>query len=375
MCKIIYLDNASTTIVSNYVSGKINQYIRYCGNYSSINLSGYIIKNLVNSYKLSISTLLNCSSDELFFTSCATESNNLALRGFLSYKSNIYVLTTTVEHISVLSVLYSLSKRIILLKLPVNSNCELSNSDLHTMFLRYDIYLTSVTYVNNETGITNNIKYISSLCTKYGSLLHVDASQALGKLKLDISNINVSSLTISGHKFHSLQGIGILYINSRFVHLLKPQILGGNQQLGIRSGTIPFIQVISICEAIIDSYRNYGLYYNKVNFLYKYMISCLSNIFPSCFFYINSPSKVPHITNISIGNFNSSSLIYLLNNIVVSNNSACSSGVNIYSRVLSKVNPINGELHSYFRVSLSIYNSLSDITTFISRLKYIIYGS
>ncbi|MGX7458720.1 cysteine desulfurase family protein [Candidatus Vidania fulgoroideorum] len=372
MGRIIYLDNASTTTVSKHVANKVKYYLKYYGNYSSNNLTGSTIRNIINSYKVSISSLLNCDSSELFFTSCATESNNLALKGFLSHKSNIYVLTTTVEHISILSVLSSFGRKIKLLKLRVNANCELSNSDILNMFSRYDIYLTSVIYVNNETGIINNIKYISSLCTRYGSLLHIDASQALGKLKLNISNIHATSLTISGHKSHSLQGIGILYINSHFVNLLKPQIIGGGQQSGIRSGSLPFIQIVSICEAIIDLYNNYEVYYCKVNFLYSYMLSYINDIFPRCFFYINSHFKVPHITNMSISNFNSSSLIQLLGNIIVSNSSACSSGSGRYSRVLKEINPKYGHLDSYFRVSISRYNSLSDIIVFVNRLKHII---
>ncbi|QSW37999.1 aminotransferase class V-fold PLP-dependent enzyme [Candidatus Vidania fulgoroideae] len=372
MSEIIYLDNASTTMVSSYVNGKIRKYLSYYGNYSSINMSGLVIRSLIDSYKTSIANLLNCNSSEIIFTSCATESNNLALRGLLSCKSNIYVLTTTVEHSSILNVLYEFRDRITILKLPVNSNCELSNNKINDIYIKYDIYLTSIIYVNNETGIINNINYISTLCIRYGSLLHIDASQALDKLKLNIGKLQVTSLTISGHKFHSLQGIGILYINSHFVNLVKPQILGGGQQFGIRSGSLPFIQIVSICEAIIDSYRNYDVYNNKVKFLYEYMISYLKEIFPSNFFYINSLYKVPHITNMSIFNFNSNSLIQLLDNIVVSNSSACNSGLHAYSRILSKVKPTNGDLISYFRVSLSRYNSTSDIFNFVNRLKSII---
>ncbi|MGX7585861.1 cysteine desulfurase family protein [Candidatus Vidania fulgoroideorum] len=360
---MIYLDNASTTKISRSVYRKMSSFYKLYGNYSSAHYMGRKVRLILESYKEKISVLLKCKSSEIIWTSSATESNNLSIFGFTNGKKNIVIVTYNVEHPSILNAYKSLKnkKNIKVVTLKVDKNCNIIKSKIKRLFETESIYMLSVSYVNNEVGTINDIEFLSKICLKNGTIFHVDASQAFGRVKINLRRTYISSLTISGHKIHGPKGISILYLNNDFKEMINPIMFGGSQQFGLRPGTIPTLQVIGISEAIIRTYSNKKQDCLKIFGLYKYMNSCFKSLFSSSYDCIISNKKIPHITNIKVSGLESDIVIANKKGIIVSNSSACESGFYNGSRVISEIRSNDQGLSEYFRVSFSKYNKICDV--------------
>lgn len=247
---MIYLDNNATTRVADEVVSAMTPFYReWFGNPHARHALGRRAHDAVEAARSRVAALLGCDSGEVVFTSCGTEGNALVIRGLTDrHPARRKVVTTAVEHPSVLSLLASLDRaRAIELHLvPVGSDGEL---DLAALEKAVDgsTLLVSVMLAQNETGVIHPVRQAAEIAHRHGALVHVDAVQASGKVALAMDELSADFLTVSGHKFHAPKGIGALAI--RHGVKLEPLWLGGGQELGLRSGTEPVPSIVGMAAA------------------------------------------------------------------------------------------------------------------------------
>jgi len=246
----IYLDNNATTRVADEVIAAMTPYYReHFGNAHAIHSLGRRSHDAVEESRGGVARLLGCEPSEVIFTSCGTEGNALVIRGLLDRDpSRRKVVTTSVEHPSVLTLLRALERagQIELAVVPVDEEGAI---DLDAMQAAIDdrTLLVSVMLAQNETGVIHPVAKIGGLAHARGALLHVDAVQAAGKIPVDQRELDADFITISGHKFHAPKGVGALTIRKGLT--LQPLWYGGGQELGLRSGTEPVPSIVGLATA------------------------------------------------------------------------------------------------------------------------------
>ncbi len=371
----IYFDNASTTKVNNDVLSSYKELLAtYFENSDSLYDNGTKIRDMMEKSRKSIADFFKINSESVIFTSGASEANNLAIKGLcFNNPEKKHIITTSIEHSSVLNAMYQLKEYFgyDLTVLPVNSEGKVSIRNLEKA-LRDDTILVSIMYVNNEVGSINDIESISKLI-KYKShaYLHVDMVQALGKI--DIKTDNIDLISFSAHKIEGLKGSGIL-IKKPHVKLL-PLINGGQQEFGLRGGTSNALVNILFYKTLRLYYENRNDDYIKM--LHDYLLDKLSVIDEVS---INSPQDgISNIINFSVKGIMSEVLLNALNikGIMVSAQSTCASKSGNPSKVLTAMGFSNERSNSCIRVSFSRFNTKDEIDYFIDSLKEIIktYGS
>lgn len=336
------------------------------GNPSSLHKKGFLAEKIIVESKKNISSIMGCRSDELIFTSGATESNNIGIFGTALYSRKKTIITSAIEHPSVLQPLKFLeTKGYKILKIFPNQNGEFKAEDFISK-INEDTFLISTMWVNNETGTILPVEEIARLAKLKDKeiLVHCDGVQGFCKMpNLILENIDLFSF--SGHKFHSPKGIGGLYIkkNTR----LKPIFYGGGQEFGIRSGTENVALIKSLSDTISYTQSNIVNQYNLFEDLNSYTLSKLSTIDELNF--NNFGQTVPYIINFSIKNIKSEVLIHFLEEyeIYVSSGSACSK--NKDSHVLKAFSIDNKLLKSSIRISFGIYNNFEDIDILAEKIR------
>ena len=364
---MIYLDNCATTkpykeVLDTFV--EVNN--SYFGNPASINKFGKTTNKLLSAARVQVADILGVKDDNIFFTSCATESNNIALLGSVEHKKDFgnRIIVSKIEHPSVLESFRELERRgFVLDYVNVDENGFIDLNHLESLLTKETILL-SVMQVNNIFGAIQPIDKISEILKGFPKVhFHVDGVQ--GVLKSDIDLSKVDSYSISAHKFHGLKGIGILYLKSRrTVHNIT---FGGGQEDGIRSGTVNVAAAVSLAKALRLSKEKV----NEVKLIHReYKNLILDKFSKYKHIVINSPFRddfVDSIINISLPKIKGEAIVNALNDrgVMVSTTSACSSKTfhlneALYTRGLSKEN-IEGSV----RVSFSYETTKKDVETFI----------
>ena len=368
---MIYLDNCATTkpydeVLKTFVEVNNNYY----GNPASINKYGKTVNKLLNAARTQVADILGVESDTIYFTSCATESNNIALLGSVEHKKDFgnRIIVSRIEHPSVLETFRELEHRgFILDYVNVNENGFIDLEHLKSLLTKETI-LVSVMHVNNIFGAIQPIGKIVELLKDYPKIhFHVDGVQGVLKEKIDLTMID--SYSISAHKFHGLKGVGVLYLKSRrTTHNIT---FGGGQENGLRSGTVNVPGAVSLAKALRLSQEKVNDVKEK-HYGYKKLIvdelSAIEHVI------INSPLQndfVDSIINISLPKIKGEAIINALNErgIMVSTTSACSSRTfhlneALYARGLSREN-IEGSI----RVSFSYETKLEEVKKFIEIFK------
>ena len=368
---MIYLDNCATTkpydeVLRTFVEVNNNYY----GNPASINKYGKTVNKLLNAARTQVADILGVESDTIYFTSCATESNNIALLGSVEHKKDFgnRIIVSRIEHPSVLETFRELEHRgFILDYVNVDENGFIDLEHLKSLLTKETI-LVSVMHVNNIFGAIQPIGKIVELLKDYPKIhFHVDGVQGVLKEKIDLTMID--SYSISAHKFHGLKGVGVLYLKSRrTTHNIT---FGGGQENGLRSGTVNVPGAVSLAKAL-------RLTQEKVNDVkekhYEYKKLIVDELSAIEHVIINSPLQndfVDSIINISLPKIKGEAIINALNErgIMVSTTSACSSKTfhlneALYARGLSKEN-IEGSI----RVSFSYETKLEEVKKFIEIFK------
>lgn len=368
---MIYLDNCATTkpykeVLETFVEVNDNYY----GNPASINKFGKTTNKLLDAARKQVADILKVKKETIYFTSCATESNNIAIIGSVEHKKDFgnRIIVSKIEHPSVLETYRELERRgFILDYLNVDSNGLIDLNHLKSLLTKETILL-SVMHVNNVYGGVQPIKEIVELLKEYPKVhFHVDGVQ--GVLKKEINLSDIDSYSISAHKFHGIKGVGVLYLKSRrTVHNIT---FGGGQENGLRSGTVNVAGAVSLAKALRLSYERTPEVLKKHREFKKLIINELDSINHVV---INSPlddNYVDSIINISLPKIKGEAIVNSLNErgIMVSTTSACSSKTfhlneALYARGLSKEN-IEGSI----RVSFSYKTKLEEIKTFVKVFK------
>ena len=368
---MIYLDNCATTkpydeVLKTFVEVNNNYY----GNPASINKYGKITNKLLNAARTQVADILGVGSDTIYFTSCATESNNIAILGSVEHKKDFgnRIIVSKIEHPSVLETFRELERRgFILDYVNADENGFINLEHLKSLLTKETI-LVSVMHVNNIFGAIQPIGKIVEILKEYPKIhFHVDGVQGVLKEKIDLTMID--SYSISAHKFHGLKGVGVLYLKSRrTTHNIT---FGGGQENGLRSGTVNVPGAVSLAKAL-------RLTQEKVNDVkekhYEYKKLIVDELSAIEHVIINSPLQndfVDSIINISLPKIKGEAIINALNErgIMVSTTSACSSRTfhlneALYARGLSREN-IEGSI----RVSFSYETKLEEVKKFIEVFK------
>ena len=236
MNRIVYLDNNATTKVAPEVRDVMLPFLgELYGNPSSMHAFGGQISRYLERAREEVAKFINCSPEEIIFTSCATESDNAAIRGYADFHGpKTKIITTKVEHPAVLQPCRRLKAQgFDVVELGVDSVGQISLDELRKELEGSKKALVSIMWANNETGTIFPMDEIASICKEYGATLHTDAVQIAGKANVDVAKTPVDMLSMSGHKFHAPKGIGFLYVRKET--LIKPFMLGGHQEYSRRA--------------------------------------------------------------------------------------------------------------------------------------------
>ena len=366
--KEIYLDNSATTPVCDKAIDAVNNALTSSWhNPSSLYRRGMEAEMLINSARKNVAKLLSSDMDEIFFTSCGTESNNTAIFSAVEHlkKRGNRIVTTTIEHPSVKNPVKKLEENgfeVIWLK--PNRDGKIEVEQIKNAINEKTI-LVSVMYINNETGAIQPIDCIKPIIkeAKSPALFHCDAVQAFGKIEINPKKLGIDLMSARGHKLHAPKGVGILY-KSKDLHI-PPFIFGGGQEKGFRSGTesVPLIAGFGAALQDLDIKSNYN-YVKEVSDYGKEKLRGLDNIS------FNSPcDALPYIINISVLGYRSEILLHFLeaDGILVSSGSACSKGG--LSSVLQEMGISGNIADSAIRISLSRYNEKADFDKLFDALE------
>ncbi|MBL9083858.1 MAG: aminotransferase class V-fold PLP-dependent enzyme [Planctomycetales bacterium] len=375
----IYMDNHATTRVDpRVVEAMLPYFTERYGNAGSVNHPyGWEAKDAVDAARASIAQTIGAGEREIVFTSGATESNNLAIKGVAerSRKKGSHIITVGIEHKSVLDVVDKLSRRgyeVTLLPVePIGSEtCGLVDLDQLAAAIRPDTVLVSVMAANNEIGVLQPIAEIGRLCRERGVTFHCDATQAVGKILVDVARWNVDLVSFTAHKIYGPKGIGALYVRrSAPAVRLVSQIDGGGQEAGFRSGTlnvpgiVGFARALELCiaEILSESERLATLRRR----LYQGLTSQLDGVA------LNGPSlerpelRLPGNLNLSFAYVDGEALMMSMKRLAVSSGSACTSANPEPSHVLRALGLGDDLTRASLRYGLGRFNTSQDVETAI----------
>lgn len=370
----IYLDYNATTPVDKRVLEKMLPYFsENFGNASSrSHLHGWIAQEAVENAREQVANLLNCQAKEIVFTSGATESNNLAIKGLseLFYPQKKHIITVQTEHKAILDVCLSLEKKgCDVTYLKPDSSGLVSIEQIENA-IRPDTFLISVMYANNEIGTIQPIKEIGKLAREHDILFHTDATQAIGKIEVDVVEDNIDLLSLSGHKFYAPKGIGVLYVNKKSkANRMIAQMDGGKHERGYRSGTLNVTGIIGLGEAC-------NISQNIDNQLIKQLRDrleqgILQNI-PLTKVNGSIENRLPNLTNISFGGVDGEKLLDSFRDIAVSSGSACTSASVEPSHVLKAIGVEDDLAYASIRFSLGRFTIEEEIDFTIKYVKEVV---
>lgn len=361
----IYLDSNSTTKTDKRVVEAMIPYLSdNYGNSSSNHSFGWIAKSAVENARDLIASFLKVNSKEIIFTSGATESINIVHLGLADYllKNNGTIVTTNIEHSASVESLGFLESRGIKVKTIGVTQEGLIDSNKIISAIDESTKLISLIYANNEIGTINDIEAVSNYCKNKDILIHVDATQVIGKLRINLSKLNVDFVSFTAHKLYGPKGIGALFIKSeRQYSLLKNIIWGGTQERNIRPGTLNVPSIVGFGKAIeiLDSELESDYEHTKSlrDRLYKNIIANLDDV------KINGSisSRLPNNLNLLIEKVKADKLMLELRDLAFSNSSACASGSSKPSRILKAIGLSDEQALSSVRFGLSKFNTIEEI--------------
>lgn len=364
----IYLDNNATTKCDEEVLTAMLPYLKEeYGNPSSTYLFGKEIKDKINEARNNIAKLINAEENEIIFTSCASESNVTAIMNAVKNNpSKKHIITTKVEHASIMETMkYLESLGYDISYLSVDKFGRLNLEELKEL-INENTCLIAVMMANNELGNIYPIKEIGEIAKKNNILFHCDTVQAVGKVKIDVKDMNIDTLSLSGHKIHAPKGVGVLYMknNVSFIPLIF-----GHQENNRRGGTenVPYIIGLGRAVDLIlkDNYKTN----EELRNLRDYMELKIKESIDDVLIYGDLENRLPNTTNIAFKGVKADELLLMLEafNIYISTGSACNSELAEPSHVLVACNA-DLENYSPIRISLSKYNTKEEIDIFIKRL-------
>lgn len=370
----IYLDFAATTPVdSRVVEAMIPYFDQDFGNTSSIHNYGQAAEKALEDSRDRISSIMNCSSDEILFTSCGSESDNLALRGVALAESlnrgAKHILISPVEHHAVSETAHQLSEihNFSVEYLPVDRFGMVSPDDVHKR-IRPDTALISVIYANNEIGTINPITQIGQVCQEHGIPLHTDAVQAAAYLPLDTQLLNVDLMSIGAHKFYGPKGVGALYKNKTI--RIIPEITGGSQEFGLRAGTHNTPYIVGMAEALCLVEQERERRIEHVVAMRKMLVNLVLDRIPGAHLTGHPELRMPNHASFVFEKVDGNALLMTLSaeGFAVSSGSACKTGDPEPSEVLLALGMPPELASGSLRVTLGTSTEMDHVETFLDCL-------
>lgn len=372
---IKYFDNSATTRLDENVLKEMVPYlVDNFANPSAIYSIGKNNKEAITLSRMRVAECINANVNEIYFTSGGSESDNLAIKGiaFANSKFGKHIITTSFEHPAVLNTCKSLERfgfKTTYIK--PKSNGIIDPKDIERAITRNTI-LISVMFVNNEIGTIQPIKEIGEIAKKHGVYFHTDGVQAMGNVKIDVKEMNISSLSMSSHKFYGPKGVGVLYMKSN-VNFIRMQD-GGHQEKNMRAGTENVAGIIGTGKALqiaTDNLKQHQIYLKNLR---DYCLRELKANFPNIRINGDMENRVAGNINVSFPGVDGAKLLEELDkrDICVSSGSACSAGLIQASPVLLEIGVPKNIAKSSLRITFGKYNTMEEVNELIKALKEIL---
>ena len=373
--KIRYFDNAATTPVREEVIKEMLPFwgVEY-GNSSTMYLLGRNAKRAIKQAREKVANAINANVNEIYFTSCGSESDNLAIKGFAyanKSKGN-HIITSKIEHHAVLDSCKTLEKQgFSVTYLNVDKNGRINLNELVDAINEKTI-LISIMFANNEIGTIEPIEEIGKIAKEKNIVFHTDAVQAIGNCQIDVKKLNIDMLSLSGHKFYAPKGVGALYVKNG-IEFDKLQD-GGEQENNKRGGTENVAEIVGLGKAIELIYNEYNEYNDKLKKLRNHYINRVKNEIENIKINGDLENRLPGNANISFKNINGTRLLFELDvyGICASAGSACSTSNPEPSHVLTAIGLEKEFLNGTLRISFGKNNTLDDVNFLVDKLKEVI---
>ncbi|MCH5324956.1 MAG: cysteine desulfurase NifS [Eubacterium sp.] len=371
----IYLDNAATTKISDSVLNAMLPWLKEgYGNPSSIYTLGREAAVALNTARSQVAKALGCDDNEVYFTSCGSESDNWALINtakMMAAKGKKHIISTAFEHHAILHTLQALEKDgFEVTYLPVYDNGIVKVEDVKAA-IREDTALVTIMYANNEIGTIQPIPEIGEICKSKGVIFHTDAVQAIGNVHINVKEQNIDMLSLSGHKIHAQKGVGVLYVNKKY--RLAPYINGGAQERGKRAGTENIPAIVGLGVAITEAVAGIDAKNEKLK---KFQDKIIDAVMKIDRVHLNGDreKRLAGNLNFSFEGVEGESLLLQLDlqGIAASSGSACTSGSLDPSHVLLAIGLPHEVAHGSLRISMSEYTTEEEIDRLLEVLPVII---
>jgi cysteine desulfurase len=371
----VYLDNAATTPIDKEVLKEMYQVMEtQYGNPSSIHAHGREVRTVIEKARKTVAKLLHASPSEIFFTSGGTEADNTAIRcGVIDHQIK-HVITSPIEHHAVLHTLEAMEKNglIKLSFVDVDGKGNISLTHLEKLLQNNERSFVSLMHANNELGTLTDIKAVGEICEQYNALFHCDTVQTMGHYPINVQELKVHFLVCAAHKLHGPKGVGFLYVNHNVK--INPMIFGGSQERNMRGGTENVYGIVGLAKALELSNENMDQHQQYILGLKNVLMQQMKENFPGIHFNgETAPEKSLYtILNVSFPEMEMSDMLLFnldIAGISASGGSACSSGTNIGSHVLTGIGA-NPERPAV-RFSFSKFNTLEEINYVVQKIKEI----
>ncbi len=371
----IYLDNSATTKVDEEVVKAMLPYFSlHYGNPSSIYTLGRENKKVIEDAREKIAKIFSCNSNEIYFTSCGSESDNTAIKGiaYANRNKGNHIITSKIEHPAVLETCKQLEKEGFEVSyIDVDENGLVKLDDLQKTITPSTI-LISIMFANNEIGTIEPIKEIGKIAHKNNIYFHTDAVQAVGNIRINVNELNIDSLSLSAHKFYGPKGVGALYIRKGVK--FEKYITGGHQERNKRAGTENVPGIVGLSKALELAYENLDEHNQKIKALRDYYIEQVEKRIPYIKINGDKNKRLPGNSNISFRFIEGEGLLLNLDlkGICASSGSACTSGSLDPSHVLLAIGLPHEIAHGSLRISIGKYNTKEEIDYVIDNLVEIV---
>lgn len=373
--KVRYFDHAATTPVSSTVLQEMLPYfeLQY-GNASSMYSIGRQAKKAVEQARRRVAETIGAKPKEIYFTSCGSESDNLAIKGiaYANRKKGNHIITSKIEHPAVLNTCRTLERQgfeVTYLNVDPKGLVDLEQL---VSSIKSNTILISIMYANNEIGTIQPISKVAQIAHKYNIIFHTDSVQAIGNIKINVQNMGIDSLSMSGHKFYAPKGVGALYVREG-IEFEKIQD-GGHQEKDKRAGTENVAEIVGLGKAIEEIYEKYEVYNEKLQMLRDFYIEGVEKIIPEAKLNGDRKERLPGNASFSFPNINAQELLLDLDErgICASAGSACSTGSSSPSHVLTAIGLPAGLAEGTLRVTFGKDNTKEDVEFLLKSLEEII---
>ena len=373
--EVRYFDNSATTRIKEAVLTEMFPFLsREYGNPSSLYSIGRKSKRAIEEARKRVASLINCNSEEIYFTSCGSESDNTALKGiaYANQNKGKHIITSGIEHPAILHSCQNLEKKgFEVTYLDVDKDGFVNLQTLENS-IRQDTILISVMFANNEIGTIEPIQEIAKIAHKNGIIFHTDAVQACGNIPIDVQKMDIDMLSLSGHKIYAPKGIGALYVKKgiEFERFMD----GGHQEKNKRSGTENVAEIVALGKACQIAEKNMEQYQNKLKLLRDYCLEKMKKSFSNIHINGTMEKRLPGNINISFEGQDATELLYKLDEmgICASGGSACSSGDNSPSHVLTAIGLPSELAKGAIRFTFGDFNTKDDVDYLIAAIAHLI---